>query len=59
MYILINDAITINGPNGMYSSDFFIFVASNKMLRIAPIRKDSNIIMIILDNPKNNPKCSH
>ena len=59
MYILINDAITINGPNGIYSSDFLIFVASNKMLRTAPIRKDTKVMITILDKPKNNPKCSH
>ena len=28
-YMLINVAITINGPNGIYSSDFFIFVIRN------------------------------
>ena len=57
--MLINDEITINGPNGMYSSDFLIFVISNKILKIAPIRKDNKVIIIILDNPKNKPKCSH
>jgi len=29
-------AITINGPNGMYSSVFFILVASKTILIIAP-----------------------
>ena len=42
--------------NGMYSSDFLILVANNTMLRIAPIKKETNVIMIILDNPKYSPK---
>ena len=36
--IAINVAITINGPNGMYSSVFFIFVANKNMLIIAQIK---------------------
>ena len=55
----MNVAITINGPNGIYSSDFFIFVINNTMLSIAPIKKDTNVIIIMLDSPKNSPKCSH
>ena len=58
-YILINVANTINGPNGMYSSDFLILVINKTMLRIAPIKKDTSVIIMMLDNPKNNPKSSH
>ena len=54
-YILRNVAITINGPKGIYSSDFFNFVTSNIMLSIAPIRNETNVIIIIFDNPKYNP----
>ena len=55
MYILINVAITINGPKGMYSSDFFIFVINKITLNIAPIRKETNVIIIIFDKPKKSP----
>ena len=50
--ITINVAITINGPNAMYWSIFLIFVARKIMLKIAPIKKDNNVIMIIFVNPK-------
>ena len=45
--MLINVAITINGPNGMYSSDFFSLVASKTMLSIAPIKKDTNMYKVV------------
>ena len=53
--MLINVAITINGPNGIYSSDFFIFVISNTILSIAPIKNETNVITTMLESPKNNP----
>ena len=46
----------MNGPNGMYSSDFFILLTNNIILRIAPIKNDTNVTAIILYCPKNNPK---
>ena len=57
--MLINVPNTINGPNGIYSSIFLIFVANKSILNIAPIKNDINVITIILDNPKYNPKSSH
>ena len=39
----------------MYSSDFFIFVANNIILRIAPIKKETSVMIIILDKPKYKP----
>ena len=51
-YILINVPMTMNGPNGIYSLDFFIFVTNKIMLKIAPIKKDNSVITIIFDNPK-------
>ena len=56
IYMLINVAITMNGPNGMYSSDFFIFVTNKPILKMAPIKNDTSVIIIMLDNPKYNPK---
>ena len=53
--ITINVAITINGPNAMYWSIFLIFVARKMILKIAPIKKDNNVIMIIFVNPKYSP----
>lgn len=50
--MLINVAITINGPNGIYSSDFFIFVISNTILSIAPIKNETNVITTMLESPK-------
>ena len=51
----INAPITINGPKGMYSSIFLIFVANNIILNNAPIKNDNNVTAIIFDNPKYNP----
>ena len=48
-------AMTINGPNGIYSLDFFIFDTNNIILKIAPIKNDNNVIIIIFDNPKYSP----
>ena len=59
IYILINVPITIKGPNGIYSFDFLIFVSNNIMLKIAPIKKDNNVMAIIFGSPKYSPKCSH
>ncbi len=39
----------------MYSSDFFILVANKMILSMAPIKKETNVMIIILDKPKNNP----
>lgn len=57
--MLMNVPRTINGPNGIYSSIFFIFVANNIILNIAPIKNDTNVITIIFDNPKYSPNSSH
>lgn len=51
----MNEAITINGPNGIYSSVVFIFVNNNMTLITAPIKKAITDIIIILENPKYNP----
>lgn len=57
--IVINVLITINGPNGIYSSVFFILVISKMMLKIAPIKNEISDIIIILLNPKYNPSAPH
>ena len=57
--IAISVAITINGPNGIYSFDFFILVTINIMLSTAPIKNDITAIAIIPCHPKNSPKRSH
>ena len=43
-YILINVPITINGPNGIYSLDFLIFVINSNTLNIAPIKNDNSAV---------------
>jgi len=53
--ILINVAITINGPNGIYSFDFFILVTINIIPNIAPIKNDIADIAKIFDTPKYSP----
>ena len=50
--MLINVPITINGPNGMYSLDFFIFETNSTILKIAPIKNDNSVIIMIFDSPK-------
>ena len=40
----INAPTTINGPNGMYSSIFLIFVINNITLNTAPIKNETNVI---------------
>ena len=54
-YILINVPITINGPNGIYSLDFLIFVINSNTLNIAPIKNDNSVITMIFDSPNSNP----
>ena len=53
--MLINVPITINGPNGMYSSDFFILVTSKNILKIAPIKNERSATIIIFVKPKYRP----
>lgn len=50
--IFIKQAITINGPNGMYSFFFFILVASRKTLIIAANKNAISIIVIVFASPK-------
>ena len=57
-YILINAAIAINGPNGMYSLVFFLFTNNRTILRIAPMKNDKSVIIIVLENPKNSPSAA-
>ncbi len=53
--VVIKAAITINGPNGMYSSVFFFFVARRNMLIIAPSKNAIKDIIIIPLRPKYKP----
>ena len=54
--IIINVAITINGPKAIYSSIFLILVIINNILSIAPIKNESKAIIIIFVRPKYSPK---
>ena len=45
----------IKGPNGIYSSVFFILVTSKNMLEIAPIKNEISAMIIIFVSPKYNP----
>lgn len=51
--------ITINGPNGMYSFDFFILAIINSTLNTAPNKNDITEIARTVFSPKNSPKCPH
>ncbi len=51
----MNVLITINGPNGIYSLDFLILETSKIILKIAPIKNDSNVITIMFESPKYSP----
>lgn len=53
--IVIYVAITINGPKGIYSSAFFVFVITINKLMIAPIKNEIKETIIILVNPKYKP----
>ena len=53
--ILINVEITINGPNGIYSSDFLILVTIRITPITAPIKNDIIEINPILATPKYSP----
>lgn len=50
--IHINVAITINGPNGMYSLAFFILNITNTIPTIAPTKNAINEIINVFVNPK-------
>lgn len=51
----IKHAITMNGPNGMYSLFFFIFVTNKNMLITAANRNAIRVIVTIFANPKYSP----
>ena len=46
----------MNGPNGIYSSVFFLFTINNIILNIEPTKNAIIDIAIILLHPKNSPK---
>lgn len=50
--MFIKQAITINGPNGMYSLFFFILARSKKTLMAAANKNAISIIVIVFANPK-------
>ena len=53
--IAIIVAITINGPNGIYSSPVFLLQIINATPIIAPNKKAISEIIIIVLQPKNKP----
>ena len=53
--IAITADITINGPNGMYSSLFFFFLNISVIPTIAPSKNAIREIIIMVLHPKNNP----
>ena len=53
--IAITADITINGPNGIYSSLFFFFLNISVIPTIAPSKNAIREIIIMVLHPKNNP----
>jgi len=50
--IFIKQAATMNGPKGIYSLFFLIFVASKNTLTIAANKNAISVIVIIFASPK-------
>ena len=57
--IKIKAPIVIKGPNGMYSSDFFLFKSTKTILTNAPIKNARIVIINVFAIPKYSPIAPH